>query len=106
VYASSKLALARFVRRSAVRPEWAGKGIRLNAVAPGATLTPLLQGGLDDDRLGTAIRSLPIPLGEFGRADEIAAAVCFLLSEAASFCCGTILFADGGSDALLRPDRI
>src|SRR5262245_16952807 len=41
-YSSSKQALARLVRRDAPRTEWAGSGIRLNAVAPGATLTPLL----------------------------------------------------------------
>jgi NAD(P)-dependent dehydrogenase (short-subunit alcohol dehydrogenase family) len=106
VYAGSKLALARWVRRNATQPEWAGKNIRLNAVAPGATLTPLLQEGLDDERLGTAIRSLPIPLGGFGRPEDLAAAVAFLLSEDARFCCGTILFVDGGSDALLLPDRV
>jgi len=106
VYAAAKLALARWVRRAAVGPEWAGQGIRLNAVAPGATLTPLLQAGLDDERLGSAIRSLPIPLGGLGRPDQIAAAVCFLLGDDASFCCGSILFVDGGSDALLKPERV
>ena len=105
VYAASKLALARWIRRSAVTPEWAGAGIRLNAVAPGATLTPLLQAGLDDERLGGAIRGLPIPLGGFGRPDQLAAAVAFLLSDDASFCCGSIFFVDGGSDALLRSER-
>lgn len=104
VYAASKLALARFVRRRAVQDAWIGCGIRLNAVAPGAVQTPLLQAGLDDAKLGTAIRGLPIPRGRFGRPEEIAAAVAFLLSPDASFCCGTILFADGGTDALLRPD--
>lgn len=104
VYAAAKLALARWVRRNATGAEWAGAGIRLNAVAPGAVLTPLLQGGLDDPLLGPAIRGFPIPLGGFGRPEQIAAAVAFLLSGDASFCCGTVLFADGGSDALLRRD--
>lgn len=104
VYAASKLALARWVRRQAVGPAWAGAGIRLNAVAPGAVQTPLLQGGLEDAKLGSAIRLLPIPRGGFGRPEEIAGAISFLLAPEASFCCGTILFVDGGSDALLRPD--
>jgi NAD(P)-dependent dehydrogenase (short-subunit alcohol dehydrogenase family) len=106
VYAAAKLALARWVRRTAVGAEWAGRGIRLNAVAPGATLTPLLQAGLDDERLGDAIRALPIPLGGLGRPEQIAAAVCFLLGEDAAFCCGSILFVDGGSDALIKPERV
>jgi NAD(P)-dependent dehydrogenase (short-subunit alcohol dehydrogenase family) len=106
VYAASKLALARHIRREAVSPAWAGSGIRLNAVAPGAVQTPLLQGGLDDPKLGSSIRLLPIPLGGFGKPENIAAAVAFLLGPDASFCCGTVLFADGGSDALLRPDGL
>jgi NAD(P)-dependent dehydrogenase (short-subunit alcohol dehydrogenase family) len=106
VYASCKLALARWVRRSATHADWAGRDIRLNAVAPGATLTPLLQGGLDHPRLGAAIRGFPIPLGGFGTPDQIAAAIAFLLGPDAAFCCGTVLFVDGGSDALLRPDAL
>jgi len=103
-YALSKLALARFVRRQAPAADWAGAGIRLNAVAPGAVLTPLLQEGLDDAQFGPAIRGFPIPLGGFGAPAQIAAAVAFLLGAESSFCCGTVLYADGGSDALIRGD--
>ena len=105
-YAASKLALARFVRRSATGADWAGAGIRLNAVAPGATLTPLLRRGLDHPRLGAAIRGFPIPLGGFGEPGQIASAIAFLLGPDAGFCCGSVLFVDGGSDALLRPDAL
>ena len=105
-YAASKLALARFVRRNATGADWAGAGIRLNAVAPGATLTPLLQRGLDHPTLGAAIRGFPIPLGSFGEPDRIASAIAFLLGPDAGFCCGSVLFVDGGSDALLRPDAL
>jgi NAD(P)-dependent dehydrogenase (short-subunit alcohol dehydrogenase family) len=104
-YAASKLALARFVRRNAPGAEWAGAGVRLNAVAPGAVQTPLLQEGLDHPQWGPAIRGFPIPLGGFGTAGQIAAAIAFLLGGEASFCCGTVLYADGGSDALIRRDR-
>ena len=105
-YAASKLALARFVRRVATAETWAGAGIRLNEVAPGATLTPLLRRGLDHPLLGAAIRGFPIPLGGFGEPDRIASAIAFLLGPDAGFCCGSVLFVDGGSDALLRPDAL
>jgi NAD(P)-dependent dehydrogenase (short-subunit alcohol dehydrogenase family) len=102
VYAGAKLALARWVRRHA--PEWAGAGIRLNAVAPGAVLTPLLRDGLEHPMLGPAIRGFPIPTGGFGDPDDVAAAIVFLLGPDARFFCGSVVFCDGGSDALLRPD--
>jgi len=104
-YASAKLAIARFVRRNAPQAQWAGAGVRLNAVAPGAVATPLLTAGLDDPLYGPAIRGFPIPLGGFGRPADIAAAIAFLLGPDGAFCCGTVLFADGGSDALLRADQ-
>ena len=104
-YAGAKLALGRWVRRSAPGAEWAGAGVRLNAVAPGAVLTPLLQDGLEHPVFGPAIRSFPIPTGAFGAPEQIAGAIAFLLGPDAAFCCGSVLFVDGGTDALLRPDR-
>jgi NAD(P)-dependent dehydrogenase (short-subunit alcohol dehydrogenase family) len=101
VYGASKLALARWVRRAA--PDWARAGLRLNAVAPGAVATPLLAAGLAHDVYGPAIRNFPIPTGGFGSADDVAAAIAFLLGPDARFCCGSVLFVDGGTDALLRP---
>ena len=103
-YGGSKLALARWVRRRA--PAWASAGIRLNAVAPGATQTPLLQAGLDHPLYGDAIRGFPIPTGGFGAPEDIAALVAFLLGPEARFFCGSVIFCDGGSDAMLRPDAV
>ena len=103
-YGGSKLALARWVRRNA--PAWASAGIRLNAVAPGATQTPLLQAGLDHPIYGDAIRGFPIPTGAFGTPEDIAALVAFLLGPEARFFCGSVVFCDGGSDAMLRPDVV
>jgi NAD(P)-dependent dehydrogenase (short-subunit alcohol dehydrogenase family) len=101
-YAGSKLALTRAIRRRA--PAWAGNGIRLNGVAPGAISTPLLDQTLADPLLGQLVRDFPIPTGGFGKPDDIAAAIAFLLGTDASFCCGSILFVDGGTDALVRGD--
>lgn len=102
VYGMSKQALARAVRRRASR--WGKAGVRLNAVAPGPVLTPLLQGSLDDPTLGPLVDALPIPLDRRAEPMEIAATVSFLLSPNSSFIHGSVLFADGGTDALVRPD--
>ena len=104
-YAATKLALARWVRRHAPAAPWAGTGIRLNAVAPGPVLTPLLQAGLDDPVFGPAIRGLPVPLGGMAGSEQIASVVDFLLGDGARFVTGAVLFADGGTDAMMFPDR-
>jgi NAD(P)-dependent dehydrogenase (short-subunit alcohol dehydrogenase family) len=65
----------------------------------------LLQRGLDHPAYGAAIRNFPIPLGDFGTPEQIAAAITFLLGPDAAFFCGSVLFVDGGTDALLRPDE-
>jgi NAD(P)-dependent dehydrogenase (short-subunit alcohol dehydrogenase family) len=103
-YAGGKRALALWVRRHAPTPDWAGAGIRLNAVAPGATMTPLLRAGLEDPLYGPAIRGFPIPAGDFGNPDDVAATVVFLLGRDARFFVGSVVICDGGSDAMLRPD--
>jgi NAD(P)-dependent dehydrogenase (short-subunit alcohol dehydrogenase family) len=103
-YPVTKLALARWVRRHAPTDEWAGTGIRLNAVAPGAVETPLLQEGLDDPLVGPAIEQFHVPIGRRGKPEEIAALIAFLLSSDARFFCGSVVFCDGGTDAQLRPD--
>lgn len=104
MYAASKIAVSRWVRRTAVTPQWAGAGIRLNALAPGAVLTPLLQQQLDNPREGRAARRFPIPAGGFGRPEQLAAWARFMLTDAADFLCGSVIFVDGGTDALFRPD--
>ncbi len=103
-YAASKTAVARYVRRHAPTPEWAGSGIRMNAVAPGATMTPLLQGGLDDEMFGPAIKGFPVPTGGFGSPEQIATWIEMMLSDAADFMAGSIVFVDGGTDAMVRAD--
>jgi 3alpha-hydroxysteroid 3-dehydrogenase len=104
VYAMSKLALIRAVRRRA--GYWGENRVRLNAVAPGPVDTPLLQGSLDDPVLGPLTEALPVPLGRRADPAEIAGLVAFLLSPASGYIHGSVLFADGGTDALLRPDAL
>jgi NAD(P)-dependent dehydrogenase (short-subunit alcohol dehydrogenase family) len=104
MYAASKIAVARWVRRHAVLPEWAGSGVRLNALAPGAIMTPLLEEQLSDPRQAKAVRSFPVPVGGFGDARHMADWMRFMLSDSADFLCGSIVFVDGGTDAYFRAD--
>ena len=103
-YPSSKIGIARFVRRNAPTDDWIGSGIRLNGIAPGLIDTPLTAEGKADPELGPLLDGFPIPVGRPGRPDEIAVLVDYLLSPLAGFFCGSIVFCDGGTDALLRPD--
>lgn len=102
VYAGSKIAVSRWVRRHAVKPEWVGAGIRLNVIAPGAILTPLLERQLATPAEAKTINSFPVPTGGFGKPDHIADWVLMMLSPAAEFLCGSVIFVDGGSDAYFR----
>jgi NAD(P)-dependent dehydrogenase (short-subunit alcohol dehydrogenase family) len=104
-YAASKIAVSRWVRRHAVTPEWAGAGIRLNALAPGAIMTSMLERQLSTPAEAKNIRRFPVPIGGFGDAGQLADWVVLMLSEAADFLCGSVVFVDGGSDAYFRADE-
>jgi NAD(P)-dependent dehydrogenase (short-subunit alcohol dehydrogenase family) len=103
-YPATKLAVARWVRRAAPSVAWAGSDIALNVVVPGAIETPMLQATREDPSIGRFIDAFPIPVGRKGTAAELAEVVCFLLGPGARFCCGSVIFVDGGTDALLRPN--
>ncbi len=102
-YGCSKRALVVQVRRRTV--DWGQAGVRLNAIAPGPVDTPLHQAALDDPQLGPRARAFLPPMGRIARPGEIADVVAFLLSPAAGFVHGAVLFADGGVDAALRPEE-
>jgi NAD(P)-dependent dehydrogenase (short-subunit alcohol dehydrogenase family) len=101
-YPATKLAIAYWVRRQATGPEWAGAGLRLNAIAPGMIETPMVGDMRSDPEVGPLLEMLPLPVGRTGRPEEIAALVELLLGPDGGFFCGSVLFCDGGSDALLR----
>ena len=104
MYAASKIAVRRWVRRHAVLPEWAGAGVRLNAIAPGAIMTPLLEEQLSSPMQAKAVRSFPVPVCGFGDVGHVADWMCFMLSDSADFLCGSVVCVDGGTDALFRAD--
>jgi NAD(P)-dependent dehydrogenase (short-subunit alcohol dehydrogenase family) len=103
-YPATKMAVARWVRRHAPRKAWIGAGIRLNAVAPGLITTPMTDELRSDPLIGQALDLFPVPMGRPGRPEEVAAVVSFLLGPDASLLSGSIVFADGGSDAKIRAD--
>jgi NAD(P)-dependent dehydrogenase (short-subunit alcohol dehydrogenase family) len=96
VYAATKAAVRNFARTWAL--DLAGKGVRVNVLSPGPTLTPGLRGlaepGAEQqllDQMATAV-----PLGRLGDPAEIAAAALFLATDEASFVNGVEFFVDGG----------
>ncbi|NRB39714.1 MAG: SDR family oxidoreductase [Pseudomonadales bacterium] len=104
-YAGSKNALARWMRRKT--PELMAQGIRINAVAPGMTVTPLTDQVFADETYGQAMQdfSKMIPAGFMATPEMIADSIVFLLDPASRYVCGSVLFVDGGQDALLRADN-
>jgi len=105
VYPATKAALAWWTRREAVGADWIGAGIRLNAVAPGFVDTAMTAEMRSDPELGELVDAYPQPVGRPGRPDEIAATIGFLLGPQSTLCCGTVLYVDGGTDALFNPQQ-
>jgi 3-oxoacyl-[acyl-carrier protein] reductase len=91
-YVTSKAAIVGLTRGLA--RELSARRIRVNAVAPGPTNTPIMQTIPAEmaEALGAAV-----PLGRMARPEEVAAAVAFLASDDASYCTGSVLVANGGS---------
>ena len=103
VYPGTKAALAWWARREGVTEEWIGQGIRLNSVAPGSIDSPMTDQLLADPTVGPLVAAYPTAIGRMGRPSEIAALIGFLLSDASSLMVGAVVYADGGTDAMLHP---
>ncbi len=92
-YCASKGAVRQLSKALAL--EFGPCGIRSNIVAPGTIETPMNAWFMQDDEMSKkSVAS--IPLGRYGKSEEIASAIVYLLSDEASFCTGTELLVDGG----------
>jgi len=92
-YGAAKAAIVNLTRSTAL--EWAASRVRVNALAPGWIDTPMNEAERNDPEAEAKILSA-IPMGRWGRPEEIAAAAVFLCSPAASFITGETLIIDGG----------
>lgn len=96
-YSAAKAAVRSLARTWTV--EFGGRGIRVNAISPGAIDTPIIDSQVASEAEADELRAkyaAATPLGRIGRPEEIASAVLFLASDDSSFVAGTELFVDGG----------
>lgn len=94
-YVSSKGGVTLLTRAMAI--DHAKHGIRVNAICPGPTDTPMLRKAMTPEQLDAFAKTFP--MGRLGRPEEIAGAAVFLASDDASFVTGLLLYVDGGQTA-------
>lgn len=96
-YCAAKAAVEMMTKVLAI--EWADRGVRVNAVAPGVTRTEMVERAIATGAVDEAQYSSRTPMRRLGEPTEIAEAVLFLASDASSFVTGTTLVVDGGWSA-------
>ncbi len=98
-YCATKAAVMGLTRAAAA--DYATDRIRINAVLPGGTKTPMLQAAIDQDPKVAAMLAAVHPMNRLAAPEEIAAAIAWLLSDSASFVTGIGVPVDGGQGAVL-----
>jgi glucose 1-dehydrogenase len=92
-YSASKGGMQNLTRTLAL--EYAGRGIRVNAIGPGATVTPINRAWVDDPVKAEMVTA-HIPIPRAGESDEMAGVACFLASDDAAYITGQTIYVDGG----------
>src|SRR3712207_1858967 len=101
-YSVSKGGMANLTTTLAL--EYAGRGIRVNGIGPGATVTPINRAWVDDPQKSQQVTS-HIPVPRPGTSDEMAGVACFLASDDAAYITGQTLYVDGGLTLYADLDR-
>jgi NAD(P)-dependent dehydrogenase (short-subunit alcohol dehydrogenase family) len=103
LYATSKTAVTRWLRRTAPTDDWAGAGIAMNAVAPGVVVTPMTE-ELRSSAVGVEMmtRAVPSRLGGWMAPEVVADALVWLVRPANAHITAQVLFIDGGAEAVVR----
>ncbi len=94
-YVASKHGVVGLTKSAAL--ECAPRGVRINSVCPGTVRTPMLEGYMGGDERVERAMTAGVPLGRLGTPDEIAEAIVWLCSDAASYMVGHALVVDGGA---------
>jgi len=102
-YPLSKYAVMRFMRRLSL--SWGKLGVRINALVPGQTNTPLYKGVLEHPRLKDTVDKIILPINRIIEPEEMATFISLLLSPGMKAMHGRVLWADCGADAASRPEK-
>jgi NAD(P)-dependent dehydrogenase (short-subunit alcohol dehydrogenase family) len=106
-YHAGKAALIRWVRRMAIRPQWAGAGILLNVIAPGLIDTPMSRPLIESPAAMADLQeTFPMQVGRYAQPEEVGQVLRFLGSPENSFMVGQVIFIDGGGEASYRGDQM
>jgi len=105
IYAATKRAVSRWIRRTAPRVEWAGAGILLNGVAPGLVVTPMTAPMLaTPEGRDVLARAVPRAVADPAQPRDLALLLAFLASPDNRYLVGQVPFCDGGTDVIVRGD--
>lgn len=108
LYSTTKLAIARWVRRRAATAAWAQAGIALNAVGPGAILTPMTAAAAATEAGRASLHTAaPAPFGgPVGDPAAVANLLAWLTSAENQYVTGQVIYVDGGAESIRRPELV
>jgi NAD(P)-dependent dehydrogenase (short-subunit alcohol dehydrogenase family) len=107
IYASTKRAISRWVRRESIKPQWAGAGIPLNAVGPGVIRTPMTAPWLASEQGQQYLMTVvPMPLNGFAEPEVVAELMIWLTSPVNTHVTGQTVYVDGGADVAMRGENV